>query len=218
MGRLLFYSLILVKLILFYSCSKQEKLKPLDIIDIYSDDINEISKNLPNDWHFVEAVKPYNMITVKWENKDSQSTLECDYMDDNEAQRTFKYHITSKELFEEILSEIKKNAFKLVTTTAFENRFISDYRNNDFIITTIVESSEGKDKYSFLIEKRKLSEGLEMVFKNKKIGFIDKDCNLIIAYRFGMAYDFKNGIAGVWENNNRFYIDKKGNCVKDCPE
>lgn len=48
-------------------------------------------------------------------------------------------------------------------------------------------------------------------------GYADKDGNLIIKPVFNDTEKFENGKAKVTLKEKTFYIDKNGNCVKDCP-
>lgn len=48
-------------------------------------------------------------------------------------------------------------------------------------------------------------------------GYADKNGNLVIKPIFNFVDKFENGIAKVTLKEKKFYLDKKGNCVKDCP-
>lgn len=56
------------------------------------------------------------------------------------------------------------------------------------------------------------SEGLAAVMINSKRGYIDKSGNFVIQPKYFSTNPFKNGLARVWENGNK-YIDKSGRVV-----
>ena len=53
--------------------------------------------------------------------------------------------------------------------------------------------------------------------EGKRNGYADKNGNLVIKPIFDDAEKFENGKAKVTLKEKTFYIDKNGNCVKDCP-
>ncbi len=61
--------------------------------------------------------------------------------------------------------------------------------------------------------------GLAGVELNSKWGFIDRFGNLVIPYKFDYSLGFNNndGTAYVSLGERNFYINKQGQCVKDCP-
>ena len=62
------------------------------------------------------------------------------------------------------------------------------------------------------------SEGLSPVKKDGKWGYINKEGKDVIPFVFDNAADFSSqGLAYVTKNNKLFVINKKGECVKDCP-
>jgi hypothetical protein len=67
-------------------------------------------------------------------------------------------------------------------------------------------------------------EGLAAVNKGNLWGFIDKTGKEVIAIQYSYNeyinynFDFSQGLAHVIKNGKDFYINKKGECVKDCPE
>ncbi len=62
------------------------------------------------------------------------------------------------------------------------------------------------------------SEGLAMVrLDNKKYGFIDKTGKEVIPIKYDDAESFSEGLAEVELNNKWFYINQKGEYVKDSP-
>lgn len=61
-------------------------------------------------------------------------------------------------------------------------------------------------------------DGLYSVWvKGMQSGYADKNGNLVIKPIFNDAEKFENGKAKVTLKEKTFYIDKNGNCVKDCP-
>ena len=67
------------------------------------------------------------------------------------------------------------------------------------------------DAYSF-------SEGLALVKLNNKYGFIDKTGKEVIPIKYDDAYSFSkiSSLALVKLEGKWFYINQKGECVKDC--
>lgn len=61
---------------------------------------------------------------------------------------------------------------------------------------------------------RIFSEGLAAVKQNKKWGYINKQGDLIIPYRFNEAYNFQKGFAFVKSDEGYAIIDKQGKMVK----
>ena len=74
-------------------------------------------------------------------------------------------------------------------------------------------------------------EGLAAVAKNGKFGYIDRDGNTVIPFRYKpgydednewynqqAAYDFHEGVARVWSSRTKKYgfIDKEGNEITPC--
>ena len=59
------------------------------------------------------------------------------------------------------------------------------------------------------------SEGMASYRVNWKYGFINRKFEEVIPPIYDFAYDFKHGLAHVRKGNKEFYIDKKGNYVKD---
>ena len=86
------------------------------------------------------------------------------------------------------------------------------------------------DKYGYVDKEGKLiipliyyggrdfSEGLALVLKkNLKRGYIDKNNKIIIPMIYDDGVDFENGLVRVNYQGNYYTINKKGECVKDCP-
>lgn len=73
-----------------------------------------------------------------------------------------------------------------------------------------------------------IQDGLFRIIKNGKIGYANENGEIVIEPKFDCAYPFKNGIAkvsnkcttkksgehSVWESNDWFYINKKGEQVE----
>ena len=60
---------------------------------------------------------------------------------------------------------------------------------------------------------RKFSEGLAMVERNDRVGFVDKTGALVMPPSYDNADSFSEGLAPVEINDQRGFIDKKGNVV-----
>ena len=48
-------------------------------------------------------------------------------------------------------------------------------------------------------------------------GYINRQNEVLIPFQFDRPGIFKNGKAYVWKGKNKFWIDKNGNCIEDCP-
>lgn len=64
-------------------------------------------------------------------------------------------------------------------------------------------------------EASEFSEGLAVVKKDGKYGYIDKEGNLVIDFQYEYANPFSEGLAVVKKNGKNGYIDKSGNIVID---
>lgn len=62
----------------------------------------------------------------------------------------------------------------------------------------------------------KEKEGLRLVMKQEKYGFIDQSDKLITELKYEDAFDFKNGYAMVKSNGKFGFIDKTGKEITDC--
>lgn len=62
------------------------------------------------------------------------------------------------------------------------------------------------------------SEGLFNVRQNGKWGYIDTNNNIIIPFQYEYASTFYLDSAEVTLNGIDFFIDKKGRCIKNCPD
>lgn len=60
------------------------------------------------------------------------------------------------------------------------------------------------------------SEGLAPVCKDGKWGYIDKEGNTVIDYKFDAAMPFSDGLGMVLEDEKTGFVDKEGNLVIDC--
>ncbi|MBK9634136.1 MAG: WG repeat-containing protein [Bacteroidetes bacterium] len=49
------------------------------------------------------------------------------------------------------------------------------------------------------------------------MGFIDKTGRVIIPLIYDDAFPFSEGLARVKNDNKTYYINKQGQCIKDCP-
>jgi hypothetical protein len=61
-------------------------------------------------------------------------------------------------------------------------------------------------------------EGLFNVSLNDKWGYVDVNNNVIIPFQYGTATNFYQDSALVFLNEKEFFIDKKGRCIKNCPD
>jgi hypothetical protein len=59
----------------------------------------------------------------------------------------------------------------------------------------------------------KFSEGLSLVSKNSKMGYIDTSGKEVIPCTYDLAYEFSEGMAIVYKGNKYGFIDTKGNVV-----
>lgn len=59
-------------------------------------------------------------------------------------------------------------------------------------------------------------EGLAVVKKNNKWGYVDANGTVKIPLIYDKAYGFINGVAWVVQNGKNRYINKNGACVKNC--
>jgi Serine/threonine protein kinase len=57
------------------------------------------------------------------------------------------------------------------------------------------------------------SEGIALINKNKKWGYIDKNGTIVIPLKYDYAASFSEGLAAVEKNGKRGYIDKDGNTM-----
>ena len=64
---------------------------------------------------------------------------------------------------------------------------------------------------------RGYNEGFASVCLNQKCGFVDRYGKVVIPLKFDYLATFQNGFAEVVLNNIDITINKKGECVKDCP-
>lgn len=60
-------------------------------------------------------------------------------------------------------------------------------------------------------------EGIARVKLGKKIGYVDLQGNVIVPIKYDFGTNFQNGMADVKLNEQHFFINNKGECVKDCP-
>ena len=74
------------------------------------------------------------------------------------------------------------------------------------------QSVQQTKKYAW---KDEYYEGLARVELNGKCGFIDKTGKEVIPIKYDYAY-FSKGLALVKLEGKYFYINPKGECVKDC--
>ena len=58
-------------------------------------------------------------------------------------------------------------------------------------------------------------DGLQQVFDNGKVGYIDEKGELVIPCKFDLAFNFHKGIAEVVCDGEDFFIDKNGDRVPD---
>ena len=59
-------------------------------------------------------------------------------------------------------------------------------------------------------------EGLAVVRKNNKWGYVDNTGTVKIPLIYDKAHGFINGVAWVVQNGKNKYINKHGACVKNC--
>lgn len=62
---------------------------------------------------------------------------------------------------------------------------------------------------------RPFSEGLAIVERDGKFGYVDQSGEVVVPIKYSDAYDFKNGLAEIDGDYNYLAIDKEGNPVYD---
>ena len=71
---------------------------------------------------------------------------------------------------------------------------------------------------NFFSRGMEFHEDLARVKLNEKWGFVNKNGKVVIPLMYTWAYDYEDGLAKVDLGNYKYiHIDKKGNCIKDCP-
>ena len=103
----------------------------------------------------------------------------------------------------------------------FEYSYASDFNNNIAIaekngkyITLYSNGTEIKE-YDFIIKNFKVNknlflEDLEVIEKDNKEGYINKNMEIIINPKYDFASEFHEGLAIVENNNNFYIVDKTG--------
>lgn len=102
---------------------------------------------------------------------------------------------------------IKKDGNVLYVTEKNDN-LIMTWNDYDYVCgnTNFVTTSHFINKYNF-------NDGLALVFKNSKYGYIDKLGNLVIDYQYNDARNFSLGLACVSINGKCGYIDINNNII-----
>ena len=59
-------------------------------------------------------------------------------------------------------------------------------------------------------EIKSFSDGMSLVMKNGKYGFVDANGKLAVKLKYDMANDFNNGFACVLKKKHWYLIDKNG--------
>lgn len=78
---------------------------------------------------------------------------------------------------------------------------------------TKTEDVPAKPSTGSYSSKGKYVDGIALVQRAKKYGYIDESGKEIIPLIYDYAQDFSEGMAGVWENNKYGFIDKTGKLV-----
>lgn len=97
------------------------------------------------------------------------------------------------------------------------NRYPQDY----FIVMKNGEYGYLDKDYKIIIEPKyhelkAYSEGLARVMYNYKWGFIDEKFKEVIKLKYDYVHAFKDGEAKVVLEGKEFYINKEGECIRDC--
>ena len=71
----------------------------------------------------------------------------------------------------------------------------------------------GKNHFEAVLDYKGFEEGLIAVRLNKKWGYVDKNCKIVIKPQFDHAYNFSEGLAVIEINKKEGYIDKIGKVV-----
>jgi hypothetical protein len=76
-------------------------------------------------------------------------------------------------------------------------------------------STNWRNKYDYI---ETFSDGLAVVRKYSKYGFVDRAGNEVIPLIYDYAYFFVDGLAAVVKNGKTFTINKQGKCIHNCPK
>lgn len=101
---------------------------------------------------------------------------------------------------------------KLLVTEDYEGYqhfqgFINE--KGELVIPIEHEVSDSGDQEGY----RSFSEGLVAVYRNNKLGYMNKNRELVVPYRYQYASDFKDGLAIVSENGKVGAINHQGNTI-----
>lgn len=115
--------------------------------------------------------------------------------------------IETKEIYEFILS----NGLKYLSNNINVLLLIPELLNEN--INIILDYYKNKRVYDYVGD---YSEGLAIVKKGKKFGYINQFFEEIIIPKYDGAFDFQDGLARVKINNTYGYINKLGEEVIKC--
>ena len=108
--------------------------------------------------------------------------------------------------FQLIYDPISKNVFYY---RKYYERFLNAYNFDTDLVY---------DFDNFFSRGMEFHEDLARVKLNEKWGFFNKNGKVVIPLMYTWAYDYEHGLAKVDLGNYKYiHIDKKGNCIKDCP-
>ena len=92
-----------------------------------------------------------------------------------------------------------------------EGLALADENGKDIYIDTkgekVFELEDGVSSYGF-------NEGLAKVEKNDMVGYINKDGKLVVDYKYNSGFDFSDGLAKVYTDDESFeFINSKGKTI-----
>lgn len=92
-----------------------------------------------------------------------------------------------------------------------EGLALTDENGKDIYIDTkgekVFELEDGVSSYGF-------NEGLAKVEKNDMVGYINKDGKLVVDYKYNSGFDFSDGLAKVYTDDESFeFINSKGKTI-----
>ena len=178
-------------------------------------------------------LEPYDFEKAQSANELYQRVLECDKEDEailkqirKEAILKLGAKFSTSHLYNEIWNEYDPSRFtgkvydaeKFSIANTIRQKAVENAKNIEILEILVKEAEEKLGKRSNDIENKydfikDFFEGLAMVRKNYRYGYIDKEGNEVIALQYEDAKDFSEGLAMVCKNYRYGYIDKEGNEV-----
>lgn len=212
-GPFLFsFFLIVMSVVLIYSGARKEPVvaEKQNNINEYDDKINSL-KELKDSGILTNEEYALKLNSVEFQNLGFNPQIEnsSNYI---KLRNLFDDGFLTKQEFENKVGILKKTLLpnNVKEESYFEGLrvFTNDDLNNGFkdekgitVIEPIYEFAEN------------FKNGLALVRRNGKFGFIDILGNVVIDIKFDNAYSFDNERALVFLENKKFYIDKSGEKV-----